>query len=263
MNGGNYTDKPDDTDSGTVQSVEHSFAIVRELQERGGATVTELADATGLSKSSVHKHLTTLIQNDFVVKREKTYQLGLRFLDVGAFARAQLRGSQLIQSKVRELAERTEETAQFATGEHGRAVVLYRGIGRRGVASRGRVGRRFFIHQSAAGKAILSQLPDNVVRRIVDRHGLPKATGRTISDEETLFDELDEIRDRGFAFNDEESTEGLRAVGVPLTGPDDDVLGAFAVAAPTHRMQGATYEEETPRILRSVVNELELNLAHS
>ncbi|EMA72721.1 IclR family transcriptional regulator [Halorubrum distributum JCM 13916] len=119
------------------------------------------------------------------------------------------------------------------------------------------------MHQTAAGKAILSCYSDQWVREIVDRHGLPAATPQTISDEVALFDELADIRDRGVAFNSEESTEGLRSVAVPVTGPDGGVLGALAVAGPTHRLTGERFERELPDLVRSVVNEVELNLAHS
>ena len=91
----------------------------------------------------------------------------------------------------------------------------------------------------------------------------PEPLGACVADADALFEELDRIRELGVAFNDEGSTEGFRSVGVPVTGPEGDVLGAFAVAGPTHRMRGETFETELPDLTRSVVNELELNLAYS
>lgn len=252
-----------ETEGSTIQSIDTSFAVVTALRERDGAGVTELAEETGLSKSSVHKHLRSLMKHDFVVKEGNEYRIGLRYLDFGAHARAQIPGSREITQKLRELANEAGESVQFAVEERGRAVVLYRDVSHGGVYSRGRVGRRFYLHQTAAGKAILSRRSDQWIREIIDRHGLPKTTPHTISDEATLFEQLAEIRERGVAFNNEESTEGLRSVAVPVTGPDGDVLGAFAVAGPTHRLTDARFETEIPNLLRSVVNELELNLAHS
>ncbi|WP_255197789.1 IclR family transcriptional regulator [Halorarius litoreus] len=257
---------PDDgADGGTqrLKSLENTFAIVTELQARESAGVTELARATGLSKSSVYKHLATLASGDFVSKEGDEYRLGLRFLDIGAHVRSRRDGARVIRAKLREIAEETEETAQFSTMEHGRAVVLFRDTGRRGVLTKGRVGKRFYLHHTAGGKSILAQLPDERVHDIIETNGLPAATPNTITDPEELFDELETIRERGFAYNYEESTDGLRAVGVPLRGPDREVLGAFAVAAPTHRMRGDRLEREIPDLVQSVVNELELNLAHS
>ncbi|WP_077152382.1 IclR family transcriptional regulator [Halorubrum tropicale] len=252
-----------DIEGSTIQSIDTSFAIITALRERDGAGVTELAEVTDLSKSSVHKHLRSLMKHGFVVKDGDEYRLGLRYLDLGAHVRAQIPGSTEIKHKLRELASETGESAQFAVEERGQTVVLHRDVSHGGVYSRGRVGRRFYIHQTAAGKAILSQFSDLWVREILERHGLPKATPHTVSDEAALFEELTEIRECGVAFNSEESTEGLRSVAVPVTGPDGDVLGAFAVAGPTHRITGERFETEIPDLIRSVVNELELNLAYS
>jgi DNA-binding IclR family transcriptional regulator len=254
---------PNKDDGATIGSIDTSFAIVTALEETNGAGVTELAAETGLSKSSVHKHLNSLRKHDFVVKNDGKYRLSLRYLDIGAQVRSQMLGSADIKPKLRELAKETGESAQFSVEERGKAVVLYREVSQSGVYSRGRVGRRFHMHQTAAGKALLAKYSDQWVREVVDRYGLPQATEHTIYDRDTLFDELEAIRSEGVAYNSEESTEGLRSVAVPVVGPDDDVLGAVAVAGPIHRIKDDRFREELPRIARSVVNELELNLAYS
>ncbi len=256
-------DREREPGSPTIKSVETSLAIVDELQARDGAGVSELAEATGKSKGTVHKHLITLLKHDYVVKEGDTYRIGLRFLDVGGYALHQVEGLQYIEPKVRELADLTGETVQFSIEQRGRSVVLDRKAGQKGVFSRARIGKRFYMHQVAGGKVILANLPDERVREIVARHGLPAATDETITSEAELFEELEAIRERGYAFNIDESTRGLRAVGVPLTGPEGAVIGAFAVAGPSHRMRGERFESEIPDTTRSVINELELNLAHS
>lgn len=250
-------------DSRTLKSLERSFAIITELKDRDGARVTELADATGLSKSSVHKHLATLRAGDFVSKDGDVYRLGLRFLDIGGHVRNQVEGNTLIQEKLKELAAESGETAQFTVAEHGRSIVLYRETGSHGVFSKGRVGKRFHMHLTAAGKAILAHLPSDEIRQVVETHGLPATTEHTITDEEELFAELETVRERGFATNKSESTKGLRAVAAPLMDPNDEILGAFAVAGPAHRLKDDRLETDLPDLIHRVVNELELNLAHS
>ncbi|OLZ39425.1 IclR family transcriptional regulator [Natrinema saccharevitans] len=249
--------------SPTIKSVETSLEIIDELQARDGARVSELAETVGKSKGTIHKHLITLLKHDYVVKEGDEYRIGLRFLDVGGYALNQIEGRQYIESKIRELADLTGETVQFSVEQRGRCVILGRKAGQKGVFSRARVGKRFYMHQVAGGKAILANLSDERVREIVARHGLPAATDATITSEAALFDELETVRERGYAFNIDESTQGLHAVGVPLMGPDGDVFGAFAVAGPSHRMRGEQFKDEIPNIVRSIVNELELNLAHS
>jgi DNA-binding IclR family transcriptional regulator len=253
-----------DGDNGTaaVQSVGTTLALVEALQERGGARVTTLADDLGCSKSTVHKHLATLRSEDFVVKNGDVYSLGLRFLDVGGHVRANFRGANRIKRKVRALSQHTEELVQFITEERGRPVVLYREVGTNGVNTRTRVGKRLHLHQIAAGKAILANLPEARLDEILARHGLPRATEATITDRAALEEELATIRDRGVSFSLGESTRGLNAVAVPMFAPDDEVLGACVVSGPSHRLQGQLLEEELPNVLLSAVNELELNLAY-
>jgi DNA-binding IclR family transcriptional regulator len=262
MNTGNTGDQLDETKVGRIGSLETTFTIVTALREFGKAGVTELAAETGLSKSTVHKHLATLIDHDFAVKEGDQYRLGLGFLEVGGHVRNEFQGVRRIKPKVQEIADHTNEAAQFMIEQHGTIIVLFREASQQGVHSQSRVGSRFYMHQSAAGKAILAQFSEDRVDAIVKRHGLPEATENTITDRATLADELATIRDRGFAINDAESTDGLRAVAVPMFAPDKSVLGAFAVVGPAHRLDEERASSDIPNIVQSVINELELNLTY-
>lgn len=246
-----------------IKSLGTAFRVINALQELGRSGVTELANHTDLSKSTVHKHLNTLAAYDYIVKEDEEYRLGFRFLDIGGHVRAQFPGASIIKPKVQELAEETGEVAQYMTEECGRAVVLFREADLNGVPSRTRTGKRMYLHQIASGKAILAELPRDRVAEILDRHGLPRATDSTITDREQLFAELDEIRDRGLSYSYGESTKGLYAVAAPMSAPDGSVLGACVVSGPSHRMGGEPMEKEIPDLLLSVINEIELNIAHS
>lgn len=262
MGDSNHSELPPKPGGESIKCLETTFTIIRELEQRGGARVTELASATGLSKGSVHKHLTSLRMNDWVCKDNGKYRIGMRFLEVGGHVRSQIPGANMIRNKIRELAETTKETAQFAVAEHGRAVIVFREAGSQGVYTRGRIGKRFYIHQTSTGKAMLSQMTEAEIREIVAQQGLPSLTENTITDIDRLFDELAEIRERGFAINHNETTEGLRSLGVPIQGSNEELLGAIAVVGPSNRMQGDRLKTELPTQVRTAVNELELNLAY-
>jgi|AntRauTorcE11898_2_1112593.scaffolds.fasta_scaffold01569_6 DNA-binding IclR family transcriptional regulator len=246
-----------------IKSLGTAFRIIDALKQNGGGGVTEIAAQTGLSKSAVHKHLTTLAAHGYVVKEGEQYRLGLQFLDLGGHVRDQFPSTTIIKTKVRELAVETGEVAQCMTEQNGKSFVLYREAGTNGVPSRTRPGTQMYLHQTASGKAILSQLPIERVDQIIDRHGLPRATEATITDRDELVEELESIRERGVAYSVGESTRGLYAVAAPMTKPDGTVLGAIVVSGPNHRMRGAPMDEEYPDLLLSLVNEIELNIAHS
>jgi len=259
--GGAHPAAPEDTGS-KIKSLDTAFAIVDTLKRRDGARITEVVDDTGLSKSTVHKHLATLRAHGYIVKNEMSYELAFRFLDLGGYVRAQFPGATFIKEKLQELAAETGEIAQCMVEERGRAVVLYRETGTNGLPTRTRPGKQMYLHQVASGKAILSQLPEKRVDQIVDRHGLPAATDATITDREELHAELAEIADRGVAYNHGESTRGLYAVAAPVTTSGRDIQCACVVSGPSHRMEGTGTTDEYADLVLSIVNEIELEIAH-
>ncbi|WP_227356446.1 IclR family transcriptional regulator [Haladaptatus salinisoli] len=247
----------------TVKATETTFAIIEGLEELDGARVTELAEHLGLAASTVHSHLSTLYEMRYVVREGDKYQIGSRFLKLGEAAKERKEAFDLIEPKVEELAEETEERCQFIVIEHGRGVYLHRETGSRAVWTDSGLGKRIYLHATAAGKSVLASLPEERVERILDQWGLPALTENTITDRAVLFEELDAIRKQGFAVNKEESTVGLRAVGVPITDSSGRMVGALSVSGPTHRMKGEWFEREIPNLLLGTANELELNLKYS
>lgn len=252
----------DALDGGTLKAADTMFAVVEAVRELDGARVTEVAEETGLAKSTVHRHLKSLEKHQFVIKEGDTYQIGLRFLNYGEYARARRNVYQLARPLVDDLAAQTDERALFMVEEHGHAVYLYRGVGSHAVQTDSRTGTYRYLHTIAGGKAILAHLPDERVEEILDRWGLPAKTENTITDRDTLFEELADIRERDVAFNDEETIEGLRAIAVPVVGSNGTVYGALSVSGPTHRIRGDWFEEEIPNLLLGTANELELNLKY-
>lgn len=248
---------------GTVKTAETMFAVIEALQELDGAGVSELASYLGIAKSTAHRHLSTLAKTEYAVKEGDRYRIGLRFLNLGEYARTQKEVYRMVAPLVEELATKTEERALFMVEEHGRAVYLYRGKGKHAVKTDSYIGTRRYLHTIAGGKAILASLPEPRVREILDQQGLHEQTPDTITDRDALFEELERIRERGVAFNREECIGGLRAVAAPIVGTDGTVHGALSVSGPAHRMKGSWFEAEIPDLLLGTTNELEINIAHS
>lgn len=253
----------DEKTKGTVKSDETLIAIVDALQERDGGRVTEIADTVGVSKSTAHRHLTTLHAHRLVTKQDGVYELGLRFLDIGGYVRDQSPVYKRIKPTLQNVAEETGEFVGFLVEQDGLGVYLYSEMGSEGVQNDVRVGRHVHLHQSAAGKAILGFLPREYAEQIVNEYGLPARTTETITDRATLFEELDVVRERGYAFARGDHTEGLWAIGVPVHDRDENVAGGLLIAGPTHRMQGDWFENELPRYLKGAVKEFELNMSFS
>lgn len=254
--------EPSPEGSCVIGAVRTTLAIVETLYERDGARLEAVADAVDVSKSSAHRHLATLEHENYVVREGDEYVLSLQFLELGDYVGNRKPVFRLAEPKVEEIAEATEERAQFVVEEHGYVRYVHRATGEGAVKTTSGVGKRVRMHAVAAGKAILAELPEERARAIVDRRGLPAFTPNTITDEDRLFEELAAVRERGVAFGDEEIVEGLRAVGVPVTGADERVIGALTVAGPTHRMKGDAWTETIPDLLLGAANELELKIEY-
>lgn len=252
----------DSSASANLQSVERAFEVVEALHELGASGVTELADELDMPKSTVHRYLSTLHAGNYVVRRDGQYQVGFKFLDIGARKRQRVPEYRFVEPKLRQLADETGERVQFIVEEHGRGVIVYWEAGDQAVSLGSRSGKRIPLHTAAAGKAILSQLPEESVHEILDRRELTPETPHSITDRDELLEHLELIRERGYSYNKEEHTEGLWSVGVPIADSDDGVLGSISISGPTHRLVGERVEREIPDLLLGTANEIELNITY-
>jgi DNA-binding IclR family transcriptional regulator len=245
-----------------VQAVQTTSEILEALRKLDGAGVTELADHLGISKATVHSHLSTLVDSEFVVKRGDTYRISLRFVDFGEYAKTNVDIYEITREEVDRLAEETGEVAQFMVEEHGKGVYLHKASGENAIQTASYTGNRKELHCTALGKAILSQLPRERVEEIIDEKGLPQRTENTVATREELFEELAEIRERKVSFDDEEILQGLRCVAAPIEHPQGDIEGAISISGPTSRFKGDRFREELPEIVRGAANVIEVNATH-
>ncbi|WP_121744870.1 IclR family transcriptional regulator [Natronorubrum halophilum] len=252
-------DPPDDAKR--IQAVQTTLDIFDVLQERGGAGVTEIANEIGVTKGTVYNHLATLRSNDYVVKDEDdTYSLGLRFIDVAHYAKSRVPVLELARAEVDKLAEQSGEMTLFTVEEHGIGVCLYVAYGDQAVNTPLYVGHRSELHHTAVGKAILAHLPKERAEEIIEARGLSPVTRHTITEKSNLFDQLEEVREHGIAFNEQETIHGLVGVGAPIRNQDDTVLGALSIIGPSSRLDQERFQRELPEMIMRSVNIVEINL---
>lgn len=242
-----------------VKSINTTCRILQALRELDGAGVSELADHLDLSKATIHGHLATLVDNEFVVKRGDTYNVGLRFVDFGEYAKSSVPIYDIAKREVDRLAEETGEVAQFMVEEHGKGVYLHKARGDNAIQTTSYTGYRKHLHCTALGKSILSQFPDERVEEIMDETDMPARTGNTITSVTKLKDELDQVREEDVAYDDEEILEGMRCVAAPIKYPKGRIQGAISVSGPTSRFKGERFREELPEIVRGAANVIEVN----
>ncbi|MFW6004829.1 MAG: IclR family transcriptional regulator, partial [Halodesulfurarchaeum sp.] len=237
----------------THETTNTSLRVLEAVSDLNGPTVSELADELGMAISTAHKHLQTLRENGLVVKREDRYRLGLKLFHLGTRAKRRDTQFMLAREKTYEIADRTSEVVNFSVLENGRAITLFDSLDT-GTLEGFQRGQYFYLHSTAAGKAMLAEMDERQVDAIIEQWGLPERTEFTITDRETLAEELELVRKRGYAVNEQEAWENLKAVAVPVRDSDGEVLGAMDISGPPHRI---SYERSIARTLSQGVEELE------
>ncbi len=247
----------------TLETATRTLEVINKLKQMNGATVTEMADVLGCSKGGAYNHLVTLYENGFVIKDDNVYKLSPQFILMGEHVRQDNLLYQFGKDELDDLIDKTGEYGQLMTEAHGLAIVIYLHRGEKAIGSDYPLHmekKPLYLHHLSAGKSILAHLPKARVEEIIDKHGLPQRTESTITDRETLYNELETVRERGYAYNKEEEVEGLRAIGAPINGPDGEVLGALSLSGPKSRMQGERFDEEIPQIVKNTADIIEINI---
>lgn len=251
------------TGADEVQSVKTLFAILESIRENGPIGVTELSRDLGMSKGGVHRYLKTLVNEGYAVNNDGKYDMGLRFLMLAGHVRQNFPHSDLIEEKVTQLANETGQRAQFLAEQYGFGIYLYRERASTAAKFEAAIGKTVYLHTTAAGKAILANVPRSRVEEIIETHGLVAKTENSITDPDELFDVLAEVREKGYALNEAEHLTGLHAVGVPVFDSDGNILGGMSVSGPSHRIEELSQDGSIQQTILSIAEEVELGIKYS
>jgi DNA-binding IclR family transcriptional regulator len=245
-----------------VQATRRSLDIIEALRDLEGAGLTTIADEVDLPNSTVHSHLTTLMERGYVAKDDSTYRLGLRLLDLGEFTRSLRKLHRVAEPEIDDLAAETGEVVSIMVEEGGLGVVLDSARGDDAVPADIDPGTHVHLHASAHGKAILAQMPDDEIDEIIDRHGLPAYTDDTITDSADLHEELRETRERNVAYDTEERIARSKSIAVSIKNESGQIVGSVGISGPVGRLRGDRLHELEDR-LHDVSNIVELKLVYS
>jgi IclR family KDG regulon transcriptional repressor len=240
-----------DPQSYNVRAVERAMQILSafdgEHMDRG---VSEIAQATGLHKATTHRIMMTLLNHGFLERAAdgERFRVGIRVVELGLGA---LQGLDLRRAAfpyMEQLVERFQETCDL--GIFDRGCVLYVEVvhSQHSLTIAARIGRRLPAYCTASGRVFLAFLPPETVEPYLNEP-LTACTAKTITSPARLREELEATRQRGYAFDDEEFEEGVRAVSAPVRDIGGNVIAALSIPGPTNRM----LPERVPEIVDALV----------
>lgn len=230
-----------------------------EEPERG---ITEIAQILHLSKSTVHRVMTTLAEEGFVSKDELThrYRLGLSVLSLGGILMSTLEIYREGQHLLEDLAHRFDESVHLAVLEGFHTVYVSKIESKHPVTILTHVGRKNPIHCTSSGKAILAFQRPDMIEEVI-RRGLTRYTSTTMTDPDAFRTELAVIRDRGFAISENELREGVASIAVPIRDYTRDVVGAVNLVGPTQRFTPQKIQLFTKQLI-AVGKQISTRLGH-
>lgn len=233
---------------GGVQSVERALDL---LELMAGADdsigVSELAEKAGLPLPTIHRLVRTLVGRGFVRQLpSRRYALGPKLIRLGESATA-LVGS-WAGPHLADLVQATGETANMAVLDGTMAVYVAQVPSPHAMRMFTEVGRRVHPHCTGVGKALLLQLPDEAVRSLVARTGLPAQTSHTLTTPDALLEDLRTSRQRDYAVDEGEQEVGVRCFAVPVPGAPTPT--ALSVSGPAARVTLESADHIVPLLTR-------------
>ena len=219
-------------DSG-AKTLERGLGLLDHVAD-GITRLDDIARAAGLSRSSAHRMLSTLVGSGFLtLSADHEYRLGIKLLQLGSHAQASIDVSRTIQAELEAVSARTLDATHLGVLVDADVLYLAKARGRRGIEMMSRPGLRLRAQNTAMGKILLSLLPDDEAAARFDPEATPTPnSARSISQ---FLAGLAQTRKRGYAIEDQENELGITcvAIGVTVTGRPTISL---SVSAPSVHM---------------------------
>ena len=222
-----------------IESVDNALKLLLLLRDRPAISVSEVSEELSVAPSTAHRLLAMLVHHGFVRQdpATKAYAAGPVLAEISFAA---LRDSDIrprARPFIEELVREVGETVHLVMLNGTRVLFTDCVEGTRALRAGSRVGTRLPAHCTAGGKVLLAELPDDQIRELYrDDEELEQLTPRSVATVTGLLTALDETRRHGYALNDGESEEELRAVAVAIRDPVGRVRAAITLSAPGYRL---------------------------
>jgi IclR family transcriptional regulator, KDG regulon repressor len=217
-----------------------------------GTGITELSRRLGLGKSTVHRLCATLEHHGYLVRDPGTgrYRLSMRVFQIGSHALDALDLPARAMPALEALGAATEETVHLAVLDGADVIFIGKVESPRPLRLYSQVGRRCPAHCTAVGKVLLAAAAPNQ-RAPAAARPLKRYTGKTITSPAALGRELEDVRRRGYATDDEEFEDGIRCIAAPVCDYRGRVIAAVSVSVPAGRLPRSRTGPLTEQVLET------------
>jgi len=242
-----------------IKSLDKAFNIIDIVSDsKEGLSLTEIAKTIGISKSSAHHLISTIVNNRYIKQNtiNKKYKLGLKTIEIGNKCLKNLSLSSIGFSYLKEIQDTINETVYLVKIEGINLATIE-------TLNSSHTIRPFDVtvtedeyHASALGKILLSALDENSLKSFLENKGLKKCTKNTITSFGQLKRELESIKETKIAFDHEELEDGLCCIASPILNPKSNIIGAIGASIPKQRFN---FEKENE--IASLIKDFALKIS--
>jgi IclR family pca regulon transcriptional regulator len=225
---------PDDAaaDPDFVQSLARGLSVITAFsRERPSMTLTEVAQATGLTRAAARRFLLTLHRLGYMYMNEREFSLSPRTLELGYAYLSTTPFWELATPHMETLVDRLHESCSVSVLDGDEVVYVARVPTKRIMTIALAVGSRLPAYATSMGRVLLAGLPPDEFDSYRKRVTLKPLAPRTVTNRDTLRELVDETRLQGWALVDQELEQGVRSVAAPLCDGKGAVIGAINVSA--------------------------------
>jgi DNA-binding IclR family transcriptional regulator len=248
-----------------VQVLDRAINILEFISRQSGgeAALPELAAAMKLHKTTTHR-IAHVLESRGLLRRgpdSTRYRLGLHLYDLGCRALDNVNIRDEARPIMTRLAFEVSETAHLAVLDRAEVLYIERVEAQRSLTMGSKLGARNPVYCTALGKAILAWSPEADVDQILAGCRMEARTRNTFTNVLSLKRELERIRDRGYAIDDEEIEDGIRCISAPVLDPAERAVAAISVSGPAARITPNRFQSIGKTVLKAA-EELSAHVGH-
>lgn len=241
-----------------IVSVDRALDILILLYNNGKEMgVSEIGKALELNKSTVHRTLATLENKGFVHqnKENERYWLGIKLYAMGLLVGEKLSLADLFKPYTKQLFDEFKEVINVSildtdSSDGYKSVVILKEVDNRKTLSiNPNIGLSSDVHVSSVGKSLIAFTKGLDIEKLKN---LKKYTENTITDVDDILEELEKIRQQGYAIDNEEQEVGLICIGAPILGRDGNAIAAMSISGPSARMKQNDFELKIQRLKETI-----------
>lgn len=250
-------------DSNRVQSIDRAMSILECFSEnRRELKLSEIAKMLDLNKSTVHGIITTLKYHRLIDQDELTqrYRLGIRFLEFGDVIINSMDIRNVAYPVIEDVCGRIEETVNLGMIDGSDVIYIEMKECSKSIRISSKIGLRIPAYATADGRIILCYMEKDKLAKTLPKR-LKKFTVNTVTDKRKLMHRFSEMRENGYAIDNEEVVQGIKCVAAPIFDHKGDALYSLSAIGPSIRMTDDKIKD-LKIIMKEAANEISRRIGY-